>query len=366
MGRFEDWLGVLSNRETAGEMKYDGSKACRDMGFTHPDELLDLVERDANSASNCILKYVVSERDRVSGATLDNRVNAVKQFLGFYDLRGLIAWGKIKVAKPKRRKVAGDRPPSKEEIRALLAECDSRMRFYVLACASGGARRGWTDYATVRDLTSVRVNNGGGVLEFGRLVVYRGEPEEYVTFITPEAWLAWLAYRKDREDIGEVVTPKSPLIRDSWTRRYYLKGKRNGEKADRVGSKTLGNNLLELWWRAKIPDPSSPTGVRYVRAPIKGDMGEFKTVHGLRKHFETQCKAARLYAQDVEVLKGAKFSYHKPSEDYLIEEYVKALPYLTVSEAEEVRQKQKKTEDLETKLLSALQRIEMLERKLPV
>ncbi len=337
MVQFEEWLEVLVNRETSSELMFDTRKACQDMGFKHPDEMLDLVEKESKEATNRILKYVISERTRVSSATLDNRINAIKQFLGYYELRGKIGWGRIKVAKPKRKKVASDRAPTKEEIRALLQECDSRMRFFVLVCASCGVRRGWTSYASVKDLNRVTTSINNMEVEFGRLVVYRGEPEEYVTFISPEAWDAWLQYREEREAIGEIITIDSPLIRDAWTHRFHLQNKFEPEKAEKVGSKTLGNNLLELWQKAKIPDKSSSSGYRLVRSSNNGKLGEFKTVHGFRKFFETQCGAARMSSNNISVLKGAQFSYHKPQEQYLIEEYFKAVPFLTISETEEVK-----------------------------
>jgi len=337
MARFEEWLEVHANKETSSELSYDGQKACLDMGFSFPDELLDLVEKDSNEATNRILKYIISERNRVSSATLDNRINAIKQFLGYYDLRGKVSWGKIKVAKPKRKKVASDRAPTKEEIRALLQECDSRMRFFVLVGASCGARRGWTDYASIRDLSLVKIIVNNVEIEFGRLVVYSGEPEEYVTFISPEAWKAWLQYKADREAVGEIMTFNSPLVRDAWVHRYYLKNKFDPQNAEKVGSKTLGNLLLDLWQKAKIPDDSSSSGFRLVRSPNNGKLGEFKTVHGFRKFFETQCGAARMSSNDVSVLKGTQFSYYKPSDKYLIDEYYKAIPFLTISEVEEVK-----------------------------
>ena len=337
MARFEDWLEAIANKETSSELKYDARKACQDMGFKHPDDLLDLVEKEPKESTSRILKYVILERERVSSATLDNRINAVKQFLGYYDLRGIIGWGKIKVAKPKRKKVASDRAPTKEEIRALLQECDSRMKFFVLVSASCGARRGWTDYASIRDLSPVKKIINNVEVEFGRLAVYYGEPEEYVTFITPEAWKSWLQYKADRESIGEVITNNSPLIRDAWVHRFHLKNKFEPEKAERVGSKTLGNNLLELWQKAKIVDESSSSGYRLVRSSNNGKLGEFKTVHGFRKFFETQCGAARMSSNNISVLKGTQFSYHKPQEPYLIDEYCKAIPFLTMSESEEYK-----------------------------
>jgi hypothetical protein len=46
-----------------------------------------------------------------------------------------------------------------------------------------------------------------------RLTVYAGEPEEYLTFITPEAYASIQRYVRYREYHGEQLTPSSPLLR---------------------------------------------------------------------------------------------------------------------------------------------------------
>lgn len=349
MSKYQKWLDAIANKETRGELGSSSSYALRAMGFKDPDDFLKLVrkaKKQSRRASDKILSFVISERGRVSSATLDNRVNAIKRFLEFYDLKDKISWGKIKVAKPKRRKVAGDRAPTKDEIRALLAECDSRMRFYVLACASSGARRGWCDYASVKDLSPVEHRGDNGMLKLGKLVVYRGEPEEYFSFISPEAWDAWLKYRKDRESVGEELKPDSPLIRDSWEKRFYLREKAEPWKAERIGSKSLGNTLLRLWCKAKAADPNSKGGYRVIKETNGQNNGDsFKAVHGFRKFFETSLIAANLHPKTIEALKGKKDSYNKSSETQLLAEYVKAIPNLTISEAEEVKHEKAKMEE---------------------
>ena len=41
-----------------------------------------------------------------------------------------------------------------------------------------------------------------------RVTIYRGEPEEYVTFVSPDCWRYWQEYRRWRESIGERVAPR--------------------------------------------------------------------------------------------------------------------------------------------------------------
>jgi hypothetical protein len=65
--------------------------------------------------------------------------------------------------------------------------------------------------------------------EIGKLIVYRGEPEQYFTFISREAMAIYKAYIEQKRNAGEDVTGKSPPIRDARCneigRRYMLNTK---------------------------------------------------------------------------------------------------------------------------------------------
>lgn len=50
----------------------------------------------------------------------------------------------------------------------------------------------------------------------GRLTVYEGDEEQYITFISPEAWDAVEKYLQWRRDHGENVSGLSPLFRDKF------------------------------------------------------------------------------------------------------------------------------------------------------
>jgi hypothetical protein len=52
-----------------------------------------------------------------------------------------------------------------------------------------------------------------------KITVYQGEPEEYITFCTPEAKQAIIEYRQYRERYGEVITKNCPLIREQFDKR---------------------------------------------------------------------------------------------------------------------------------------------------
>lgn len=54
---------------------------------------------------------------------------------------------------------------------------------------------------------------------------------------------------------------------------------------------------------------------------------EFKQVYGFRKYFKTNTERA-CKTIDVEKLMGHAENYYKPSKNYLLEEYIKAIPTL--------------------------------------
>ena len=72
------------------------------------------------------------------------------------------------------------------------------------------------------------------------------------------------------------------------------------------------------------------------RVPAGGGRYEFKQIHGFRKFFKTNAERA-IKTIDVERLIGHAESYYRPSEEYLLGQYEKAVPHLTISEAAELR-----------------------------
>jgi hypothetical protein len=55
-----------------------------------------------------------------------------------------------------------------------------------------------------------------GIIIAGRLVVYRGEEEQYTTFITRETCDSYQEYLNFRKNHSEEITKESPLFRDKF------------------------------------------------------------------------------------------------------------------------------------------------------
>ena len=117
---------------------------------------------------------------------------------------------KIKRVLPRARRYALDMVPTVEEIQNILGAADIRGKPLTLVFVSGGIREGAITQLKVSDYT--KVEDG-----LGRLVVYNGDPERYVAFISPEACDALERYLDFRTQHGETVSANSPLFRDKLT-----------------------------------------------------------------------------------------------------------------------------------------------------
>ena len=294
------------------------------------DQLLYKAKKNPKTIQHMIIDYVEERKSKVSGSTLQQTKGALKHFFEMNDIEDGINWSKISKIIPHARKTGSDRAPTIDEIRTMLESADTRIKCVILMCSSSGIRVGAFDGMTWGDLFPIYQKNKDGeeTLIAVKLTVYKGEREEYVTFVTPECYHLLEQYKNSRELIGEKITLQSPLIRDSWDNNTYRKDKRKEpKKAKPLASKTIANMMGEFLKKINLREVNS------------GNY-EFKQIHGFRKFFKTNAERA-CKTIDVEKLMGHAENYYKPSSDYLLAEYVKAIPYLTISETVELKDKLK-------------------------
>jgi len=291
------------------------------------DEFVELAREKPSKVESILLEYVESrKKDEVSGSTIQMSRDAIKLLLDMNDAAEKINWKKINRILPAARHHGTDRPPTADEIRRLLLHADLKIKCVILLLVCSGIRIGALEYLTWGDLEPIKT----GKHEFASLKVYTGEPEEYLTFITPECYEALLEYRKSREDAGEKVTKKSPLIAITMNERKIAAG--SSAVARFVNSKVIRNKLGLLW---------KETGLRNdeeMDNPARGGKAatgkhEFKQAHGFRKFFKSECErlVKSIY---VEMMMGhstgVTASYMKPRIEDLADEYAKAIPSLTI------------------------------------
>ena len=309
------------------------------------DKLLQLAKKNPKKIQHMIIDYVEEKKSLTSGSTLQQTRAALKHFFEMNDIEEGINWSKISKIIPHAKKTGSDRAPTIEEIRTMLETADTRTKCVILMCSSSGIRVGAFRGMTWDDLSPIykKNNDGEKTMVSAKLTVYKGEREEYATFVTPECYHALEQYKRSRELIGERVTSKSPLIRDSWDNHKYRKDKRKEPRmAKPLAPKTIANMMGEFLKKINLREAGS-------------GKHEFKQIHGFRKFFKTNAERA-CKTIDVEKLMGHTENYYKPSLDYLLSEYIKAIPYLTISETVELKDRLKQQVTISDKKVGEIER----------
>ena len=317
------------------------------------DQFVTQSKNDSSWAQKIILDYMLGQKERVqkgeiSPATLPNIRKPIRLLLEMNDVLG-INWRKISRLMPKARKYALDRAPTLDEIRLLLSNSDIRFHAIILTMISGGIRIGAWDEINWGHVQPVYKEEK---VVAAKLMIYPGDVEGYITFITPEAYGKLQEYVEMRERYGEKIASDSPLLRDKWDAVP-----RGSIQPDIMSPKRLTANgvkrLIEnMFWKK---------GLR----KEKKKRHEF-SIHSFRKYFKTRAEQV-MKPINVETLMGHSTgisdSYYRPTENDLLEDYLNAVSLLTISEAEHVRQESQMSreqmdqrigqlEDLISKLIS--------------
>lgn len=154
---------------------------------------------DAGWVFNSILRFMQVQRERaerkeISAGTIRNYVKAIKLFCEMKDIP--VAWKRITRGLPRCRRFAEDRAPTIEEIRQIIEFPDRRIKAVVYAmCSSGMRLEGWEN---LRWGHITAIEREGRVVA-AKIIIYPGDPEEYFSFISAEAYNAindWMTYRK--------------------------------------------------------------------------------------------------------------------------------------------------------------------------
>ena len=309
------------------------------------EAFVGLARSNPDAAKAAVRSYVKGLKElvgkgRLSPNTVPNKIKPVKALLAAAEID--LSWRAINKMMPPPVK-SRDRAYTRDELRAMLAGSPSLTdKFIVLFFSSGGFRVGAWDYFCWEDLVPV-----GDPPEGAALRVYRGYPEEYWTFVTPEAYAVAQLYSKEWEHrFGRAPRGSDPLLASV---RY--------DTPVRLGVNSVKSRVAKIVSRAGL------------RPPGKGRrMHAVKLDHGFRKYFNTMMRRAKVDYLDKEDMMGHKVGLESHYERYNEEdferfpEYRKAVPFLTVSDEErlrvEARAKQAKIDEL-----TALRRREEAGRK---
>jgi integrase len=326
----EQFRAALTNPATRDSFERSLVRFLKSVKMT-PDEFVIEAKSQSGRIEKILISFISAQNDRVqkgeiTAGTISNTIKPVKILLEMNDAT-TINWKKIKRVIPKVRRYALDRIPTIDEIQNIVEAADIRGKPLTLIFISGGIREGAIKQLKVGDYTRLE-----GV---GRLIVYNGDPERYVTFISPEACNALDKYLNFRREHGELVSANSPLFRDKFD-PIKKQDRHRGRGRARRDARGIAIPMAESSIMQYYNRLFYSIGIR----SQKKRRHDF-TVHGFRKYFKTRAEQAGMKPINVEMLMGHSVgisdSYYRPTEKELLQDYLRAVDALTVSQENRLR-----------------------------
>ncbi len=303
---------------------------------------IGIAKKDINVTKSLIRSYVKQikqevESGQISPNTVSNRLKPIKALFAANEID--MSWTIINKMFPRETK-SEDRAYTREEISKMIKHCtDITDKVIILMFSSGGFRLESWDFFCWKDV--VFFKDKANKYKGAALRVYRGDPEEYWTFVTPETCEALMLYREEwRSRFLRYPDENDPVVAST---RF--------DRPVRLRQKGIRSRVDKIVTKIGLRDQSKKKQRRY----------EVKLDHGFRKYFNTMMRRAKVNYLDKEDMMGHKVGLEKNYERYQEEdferfpEYQKAIPYLTISDEERLRfenqQKQDELEEVEKKNL---------------
>ena len=250
-----------------------------------PQSSLKLGKKNPIRARNIITQLVKawskqaeldpSDSKHMSPGTIRAALNPIKKLMDMNDVA--LAWKMVYEMCPERSHNGPMPGWTDEAIRKMLEVTTSRlMRAAILILASSGMRRGglelkWGDIDLVylKDGKPVAGKDMPEMSETGKpecamIRVYRGDPEEYITFMSQEAYKALMEYKDEwEEEVGRVPRPEDPVF------------KKDGDEPILLKPNTIISRLHTIVKKSGVRKPSDKKGKSY----------EVPTSNGFRRRF---------------------------------------------------------------------------------
>jgi integrase len=286
-----------------------------------------------------IIDFIVALRtDSDFAVSYRTRATYLTAILTFYDINDVIL-RKKKIARflgEEATRKYKDRAYTTEEIKKILDYADSRSKAIVLLLASTGMRIGALSELKIRHLTKMPEYN------LYQVTVYENTKDEYNTFCTPECAKAIDDYLGYRKTSGEKITDdNAPVIRERFDRIDIENTAK--KKPEQVATRGIAEILHILLIKSGLTQVTHSIELQHLK---KGsERKAVKRAHGFRKFFNTNLVRAKVNIAIKELLLGHKSnlgldkSYYRPSEQEVLQEYCKAIDYLTINDEHRLQRK---------------------------
>jgi integrase len=334
------FVSSIKSRYTLEEYLYNLKTFLK---FTKVKDYDTLANLDSDTIQKFLEDYVLTLRERgLSHSTMRSYLAAVELFL---DVNKKI-FHKTVLHKmiPAREKGGSDKPYTTEDIQKMLQSTASkRDKVLVHFLASTGARP-----RSIEDPILTFKNVEDMPLGCKALFLYAGSRDEYWAFLTPEASQALQYYVDERKSRGEVITSESPVFAN----KYRVKGQK-------VTHMQFGAAHVKIYLLLK------KAGIERVKNGTRFDKA---ISYGFRKRFNTILKTNNQVNSNIaEKLMGHKNgldgSYLKPTREQCFNEFVKAIPELTIDDSERNKIKIQNFEQERSEVEKIKLEIETMKRK---
>jgi site-specific recombinase XerD len=284
-----------------------------------------------------IIDYIMHLRENgISYATIQYLIAPI---FTFYQLNDVVL-NRKKVSRylGEYKRIAKDGAYSTEQIYTALQTADQRMRTIILILSSTGARIG--------SLPSLTLGNLRKLPDYGlyKITFYESTNHEYYSFTTRECAQAIDSYLQYRQRCGEKITfnvnlqqwesdnnndNETPLIRLQFDADDSLQARHPRYITVNSLRRALVLHLVKCGLR-QVEHPTAPQSTKRVRKSIS-------LANGFRKHVISTFIEAGLNHEIRELLCDHSTQldqfYFRPTEDQVLQEYLKAETLLTVNPA---------------------------------
>jgi site-specific recombinase XerD len=326
----------------------------------NPDDLL-IHSTNPRVIESQLIDYIMTLRH--DGLAYNTTQFLVAPIFTFYQLNDVVL-NRKKVSRylGEFKRVVKDRAYTVEEIHKALQIADLRMKVIILLMASTGCRIGSLTHLTLGNLTKL---NDYGIY---KIVVYEGTNNEYYTFCSKECASAIDSYLNYRQRCGENISfnqntntwepSTAPLLRQQFDEDDTLKARRPKPMETIAIRRSLAAHLIRCGLR-EIEHPEAPNSTNRCRKTVA-------LSNGFRKFVITTFINSGLNHEIRELLVDhathLDMNYFRPSEDQVLEEYLKAEPFLTIDPAMRLREENRFLKVRADRLESVISEIEEVKK----
>ena len=336
------------------------------------EELIDTPSEELENILVSYCKFLLTKvtQKSLSANTVPKMFKPIKFVLEVNYRENDVRWRPIEALFPPSVRRSGYKAWSTKQIQEMLEQCpNSRNKSLIHFMASIGGRVGIHEHALLMKhlVPMSSVNNDN--MDCYAVLLYAEEDESaeekdirdsskdmvsgdsYWAFLTPEATTSLKKYHNERKRCNEIFTDDTPIFRNEYS------------------SLKPNDNISQLTKQAVFNIFLRCLGQTSIKRTMKGRRNDIQLMHGFRKRFNTIMKLENNVNPNIaEKILGHKNGldsvYFVPTREQCFSEFLKAIPFLTISDDERMRLENKKLKQENTEKKQFEEKINVLEQRL--